>query len=158
MKLDASALRGLLPQLHTQSFDARKDLELLLLHTQEAFVNAALGPALSPLLGLIGRCVAVAQAGSAPASEPWYSSEKVAAVVSEAHSALSLRLPEALAAARLYLPVSAHRAPLFHALQLACTEPLARLLAVTAATLDGPVAAAAAELRSFAERTTAEML
>ena len=158
LKLDAAAMRGLLPQLHTQSFDARKELELLLLHTQEAFVAAALGPAMQPLLGLLARCAAVAQTGAPPAAEPWYSPERAAALLQEARAALALRLPEALAAARLYLPLQAHRAPLFQALQQGCLEPLARLLRVTAAPPDGPLAAAAADLRAFAERTIAEML
>ncbi len=158
LKLDASALGGLLPELHTQSFDARKDLELLMLRTQEAYISAALGPPLQPLQGLLGRCVAVAQAGGSPATEPWFGAERVAALLAETQQALQLRLPEALAAARLYLPLSAHRAPLFQALQTACLEPLGRLLRVTGAAPDSKLAEAAALLRGFVERTTAEML
>ena len=154
--LKAPSLKALLPELQTQSFDARKDLEILAVHTQEAFVSATVGPALQPVNGLLARSAALMTRGSDVNihEQVGFSEEKIASALAECESELRVRLPETLAVIKLYLPL-VHRKGVFLAVQMACLEPLAKLRQLLG---DGPSSDSLAERKSFVEKCCAEML
>ncbi len=156
----ASPVQLLMPELSAHAPDARRDLELVIVHTQDALVHACVGTALQSLQGALAR-LAASSAGGGPAATAaaasGLSEEKLVALVKELRSALGLRLPESLAAAKLYLPAQL-RAPLFQALQTACTEPPFRLLSAVAANPQSELAQTCEALKQFVQITTAEML
>ena len=155
--LKSPSLKSLLPEMQTQSFDARKDLEILSVHTLEAFVAASVGPALQPVNGLLARSSALMASHGPEFSiheQIGFGPEKIETALQECQNELNVRLPETLAVIKLYLPLS-HRKAVFLAVQMSCLEPLAKLRGLLG---DGHSSEILAALRVFVENCCASML
>lgn len=134
----ANPLLGVVPDVTTHTLDVRKEVDLVLVHTLDAFVDTALTPSLAAL------------------RVPRISSGALASAI----SALQPRLVETLAAAKQYLPEPRGA---FVALQQACTDGIARASEKLEA--DAGEAGAVqeqltqlAELRAWMDKTVSQML